>query len=99
MVHDSASFQIEYLYVNKPVMYTYKGSDLQSVTPLRDEAMKCHYIAQSIDDVKSFIEMVLRGEDEMKDKRTAFFNQYLLPKNGTDVALNIYNDIISTIGI
>lgn len=99
MVHDCDSFQIEYLYLNKPVMFVNNGHEQQNVTRLRDEAMKCLYIGRSIDDVQNFIEMVLRGEDEMKDKRTAFFNQYLLPKNGTDVALNIYNDIISSLGI
>ena len=97
MVHDSASFQIEYLYLNKPVMFTYNGEEQKNVTPLRDEAMKCHYIGRNINDVKSFIDMVIRDEDVLKENRTYFFNEYLLPKNGTDVARNIYNDIIKTL--
>ena len=78
-------------------MFTYNGEKQENVTPLRDEAMKCHYIGQNINDVKSFIDLVIRDADVLKENRTHFFNEYLLPKNGTDVALNIYNDIIKTL--
>ncbi len=96
MVHDSDSFQIEYLYVNKPVMFV-KQREQKNTTELRDRAIECHYIGKNIDDIRRFVEMVLNGEDTMREQRQQFFENYLLPKSGTDVALNIYNDIVTTL--
>lgn len=47
-----------------------------------------------MDDIRRFIDMVFDGEDTMREKREQFFQQYLLPKNGLDVGLNMYNEII-----
>lgn len=97
MVHDCDSFQVEYLYVNKPVMFVKQSTEQQNTTELCKQAIACHYIGKSMDDVRQFVEMVLRGEDTMKKQRQQFFENYLLPKSGTDVALNIYNDFVKTL--
>ena len=97
MVHDSDSFQVEYLYVNKPVMFVKQSREQQNTTELCRRAIDCHYIGRNMDDVRQFVEMVLRGEDTMREQRQQFFNKYLLPKSGTDVPLNIYNDIVTTL--
>ena len=97
MVHDSDSFQVEYLYVNKPVMFVKQSREQQDTTELCRRAIDCHYIGRNMDDVRQFVEMVLRGEDTMREQRQQFFNNYLLPKSGTDVPLNIYNDIVTTL--
>ncbi len=97
MVHDCDSFQVEYLYVNKPVMFVQQSREQQNTTELCKQAIACHYIGKNMDDIKQFVEMVLRGEDTMREQRQQFFNNYLLPKSGTDVALNIYNDIVTTL--
>ena len=97
MVHDSDSFQVEYLYVNKPVMFVKQSREQQDTTELCRRAIDSHYIGRSMDDVRQFVEMVLRGEDTMREQRQQFFNNYLLPKTGTDVPLNIYNDIVTTL--
>lgn len=97
MVHDSDSFQVEYLYVNKPVMFVKQSKEQQDTTELRKHAIACHYIGRSMEDVRQFVEMVLRGEDSMTGQRQQFFENYLLPKSGIDVALNIYNDIVTTL--
>lgn len=99
MVHDSDSFQIEYLYVNRPVMFVMRKHEQKNTSELRDRAIECHYIGKNMDDIRHFVEMVLNGEDVLDKKRELFFENYLLPEDGTDVALNIYNDIISSIGI
>ena len=97
MVHDSDSFQVEYLYVNKPVMFVKQSREQQDTTELCRRAIDSHYIGRNMDDVRRFVEMVLRGEDTMREQRQQFFNNYLLPKSGTDVPLNIYNDIVTTL--
>jgi UDP-N-acetylglucosamine 2-epimerase len=97
MVHDCDSFQVEYLYVNKPVMFVKQSIEQQNTTELCKRAIDCHYIGRNMDDVRRFVEMALRGEDTMREQRQQFFNNYLLPKSGTDVPLNIYNDIVTTL--
>lgn len=97
MVHDSDSFQVEYLYVNKPVMFVKQKDEQQNTTELCKRAIGCHYIGRNMDDIKRFVEMVLNDGDTMREQRQQFFENYLLPENGTDVALNIYNDIVKTL--
>ena len=97
MVHDCDSFQVEYLYVNKPVMFVEQSVKQQNTTELRKRAIACHYIGRNMDDIRQFVEMVLRDEDSMKEQRQQFFEECLLPEHGTDVALNIYNDIVTTL--
>lgn len=97
MVHDCDSFQVEYLYVNKPVMFVEQSVAQQNTTELRKRAIACHYIGRNMDDIRRFVEMVLHGEDTMAEQRHQFFEDYLLPKGGTNVALNIYNDIVTTL--
>ena len=97
MVHDSSSFQIEYLYVNKPVMFVMQQKTENDATEISRRAIECHYIGQNVEDIKNFVAMVLKGEDTMREKREQFFQQYLLPENGPDVGLNMYNEIIKSL--
>lgn len=97
MVHDSASFQIEYLYVNKPVMYVLRKKIDEDITDISEKALECHYIGKSMDDIRRFVDMVFDGEDTMREKREQYYQQYLLPENGPDVGLNMYNEIITTL--
>ena len=47
---------------------------------------------------KPFLEnVVLGGNDPMKEQRLAFYNQYLLPPGGKSVAENIYQEIVDSI--
>lgn len=101
MIHDSASFTIDYHFTQNPVMFT--TDDLQSVTDQLNEcglqAMKAHYIGKCKDDIKHFVEgVVLNGKDSMKAQRKTFFNDYLLPPNGKTVAENTYNEIVKALG-
>ena len=54
----------------------------------------CHYKAFSKDDIINFIEdVVLNGNDTMKDQREEVYNKYLLPPNGVTAAENMLNEI------
>ena len=53
------------------------------------QAMRQHYIGKCEEDIINFIEnVVLKGDDPMKQGREDFYNQYLLPPNGKSVAEN-----------
>lgn len=96
MIHDSGSFISEYLYVNKPVMRTLNGideSDKQNGFSL--ECISNHYLANNAHEIEQFIQNVIAGIDPMKEKRTKFINEVLMP-NGSP-SKNIIDDILDSI--
>lgn len=96
MIHDSGSFITEYLYVNKPVMRTINEIPFNQL--YNDFIIKCldnYYLAKSKSDVEQFINDVIIGIDPLKDKRTSFLENVLLP-NGMP-SKNIVKDILDSI--
>lgn len=96
MIHDSASFIVEYLYLNKPVMRTLNGEDLKVL--YNDFGLQCidnHYKAKSIKDIEMFIQNVINGVDPLKEQRTNFVNKVLMPKGSP--SQNIIDDILDSI--
>lgn len=96
MIHDSASFIVEYLYLNKPVMRTLNGEDLSLM--YNDFGLHCienHYLACNRNDIEQFIQNVINGIDPMKEQRTKFVNEVLMPKGSP--SQNIINDILDSI--
>lgn len=56
------------------------------------------YLGSSQDDIIHFIdETVILSKDPMKDLREAFYQEEMLPPNGTDVGKNIYDDICQSL--
>lgn len=98
MIHDSGSFSVEYHYSGKPVMYVADNIEEQILNKneLGEKAMRLHYIAKTKQDIIDFIEnVVLNGEDPMKQEREQFRRDYLLPPNGKTVAQNMADALIS----
>ena len=96
MIHDSGSFLIEYLYVNKPVMRTINGLPLnQLYNSFAIDCLNCYYMAYSEQDIEQFINNVINGIDPLKEQRTKFLNEVLMPKGSPSE--NIVNDIIDSI--
>lgn len=95
MIHDSGSFIIEYLYVNKPVLIlTEGGNRLSQCNVTATNAYDCHYEGKNENDIISFInDIVLKGKDTKQEMRVSFYNKYLKPPYGESVAQNIINDI------
>ena len=95
MIHDCSSFTVEYLYVNKPVMYLSKSDHLDVANELGRLCYNQHYHGATIEQVRNFLENVVVAEvDDMKDQRGAFLHESLTSKGGT-VAENIYKETIS----
>lgn len=94
MIHDSASFSVEYHYSRNPVMYiaTNFEEQLSEKGEFGKLALLQHYVGGGQEDIINFIEsVVIKGEDTMKESRKSFYNNYLLPPNGKSVAENTYD--------
>lgn len=97
LIHDCGSFMAEYLYVDKPALFTDKEvftTELYWQSAI--DVMECYYRADSKDEVKEFIdEVVINHKDPKKILREDFIKQQIHPEN--DVAQNIINDILDSI--
>ena len=94
MVHDSASFTVDYHYTQKPVMFVSKHIEGHKMTlgNFGKKAIDMHYIGTNIEEIRSFIEnVVLEGNDTMREERSNFYQKYLLPPNGKTAAQNTLN--------
>jgi len=94
MIHDCGSFLVEYLYVNKPVMFMTNYNRESQCNEVGKKALRCHYHGKSVEDIEAFIKnVVIGGEDTMKGVRSEFYNNILVPPNGKSVAENIVDCI------
>lgn len=96
MIHDSGSFVVEYLYVNKPVMRTVNDVPLKE--QFDDFALSCleqYYMGNNEQDIEVFIQNVINNIDPLKDQRTNFISEVLMPKGSP--SQNIINDILYSI--
>lgn len=95
LIHDCASFTIEYMYMEKPVMYLVRDeAHTQNMIPYAKEAFDLHYKGKSASDIERFIEDVINGYDPLYRQRILFKKQWLLPPNGKTACENIANCII-----
>ena len=96
MIHDSGSFVVEYLYVNKPVLRTI--SDVPLEKQFNQFGLDCldhYYKARNIEEIEQFIQNVINGVDPLKEQRTKFVNEVLMPKGSP--SQNIIDDILDSI--
>ena len=79
MIHDCASFVIEYHYTRNPVMFLCREGD-DTEEHLNEFALKAkqlHYRANRTEDIELFIENLLIGIDPLKESRSKFYDEYL----------------------
>ena len=96
MIHDCSSFSVEYLYVNKPVLYLTKNNHLDFLCNFGEMAFNMHYKGSTVGDVEKFLKnVVLDGCDSMKMQRNMFMIKYLLPSHGINVAENMFNEVVA----
>lgn len=96
MIHDSGSFIAEYLYTNKPVMRTLNNVPLEKMyNPFAIKCLDQYYKAYNEQDIEQFIQNVINGVDPLKEQRTKFVNEVLMP-NGSP-SQNIIDDILDSI--
>ena len=96
MIHDCSSFVIEYLFVQKPVMFLQVDSKQTDIHQgkFSKEALKVHVLGHSERDIENFIINVINGVDEMCSKRKNYFQEYLLPPNNRTACDNIISALL-----
>ena len=95
MIHDCASYTVEYMYTGNPVMYVVRGDDhLDNMIPYAREAFELHYKARTNDEIERFVMDVIEGKDPLFDKRQLFKQEKLLPPNGKTACENIIDSIL-----
>jgi hypothetical protein len=98
MIHDSSSFSGEYLYTQKPVMYITKPDHVDHLEAFGALCYNMHYKGASMGDIEYFVEdVVLKGNDVMREKRIEFYNRYLLPPGNQNVAKNMFDEFLKCI--
>ena len=102
MIHDSASFTAEYLYVNKPVAFV--TADIDELKTTHSDfgcaALDQHYIVRDEEDVLTFInDVLLGGADFKEEQRTRFFETVLQPNVTGTTSQFIVNDIKKSLGL
>ena len=95
MIHDSDSFMIEYLAVNKPVLYTVHDDKVTDrFNAFGKMAYEHHYKAHYEEDIIDFIEsIVLNEHDPLSDSREAFLKNWVNLKKNCSASENIFNEI------
>lgn len=99
LIHDCGSFMIEYLALDKPVLYLLNNVDVsERFNEFGRLAFDCHYKARSEQDIETFIQNVVQGNnDPMKPKRREF-QKNVLKFNEGYASEKIVNEILSNIG-
>ena len=100
MIHDSASFTVEYLYAQKPVLFQIRDNKVKDeFNSFGQLCIEQHYHAYSIEETEQFIrEVVIEGKDPKKEGREQFYKQYLYPKDGIMPSEKIFNILKTTLG-
>ena len=100
MIHDCASFTVEYLYAQKPVLFQIRDEKVkEEFNSFGQMCLEQHYMAYSIEETERFIkEVVIGGNDPKKEGREQFYRQYLYPKDGVMPSQKIFDILKSAIG-
>lgn len=95
MIMDSASFIIEYLYFDKPILFTMRDkSILDRFNYFGKMAFDYIYKSTNRIETSAFISNIVIGEnDNLRESRNKFLQNEILPKNGKTASENIYNEL------
>ena len=100
MIHDCGSFSAEYHYTGKPVLFVSDDFDAiyQGLDDFGTMCLDLHYHALNVQDIRAFIQdVILQGDDSLREKRELFRKRYLLPEDRPQFAESIYRSIVNSI--
>ena len=81
--------------MDNPVMYLVRDdAHANNMIPYAKEAFDLHYKGKCIEDVEHFVVDVIEGYDPLKEKRSSFKQENLLPPNGKTACENIICSIL-----
>lgn len=95
IMHDCGGFTTEYLFTKKPALYLMLDEEHNNMfNDFGRLSFQQYYKAYNADDIIRFLEeVVLKGNDPMKESREQFFEKYLAPYNGKMPSENIIEAI------
>lgn len=84
MIHDSGSFTTDYIYTQKPVLFTVRNEEVRSkFSPVGEKMFDVHYKSHTVEDIDHFLsDTVLGGNDPMAAERQEAYKRYLQPIDG-----------------
>lgn len=95
IIHDSASFIVEYLYEDKPSLFLVAESNhIEDMFDFVKDCFNSHEHGYNNIDIESFIQNVISGIDNMKEQRAKCIMNHLTPPNGLSACDNIINSIL-----
>lgn len=95
MIHDCASFTIEYHYTHNPVLYLVRDEKhTDNLNDFAKRAFELHYKAKCQQEIEQFIVDVIAGNDSLKKEREKFYQECMLPPHGKTASENIINAIL-----
>lgn len=98
IIHDCASFIVEYLYVNKPSMYLIaETNNIDDMFSFVKEGYFCYEHGKGNDDIEHFINNVISNIDLKKTIRSDYYFKQLIPPGGNTACTNIINSILGGI--
>jgi hypothetical protein len=98
LIHDCGSFMIEYLALNKPVLYVQNEYEVNyRFNEYGIQALNCHYKAFNEIDVRNFINNLINEKDALKPVRAEFVKKWFM-LDGETAATHIVNDLLSSLG-
>ncbi len=101
LIHDCGSFSAEYLYVNKPCIFTAKNikNTLAGLNSFGKECISLHYIGTCEEEVDKLLERIVFNNDDIyRERRTRFINDILIPNQGINCTEFIYHNILRGLG-
>lgn len=96
IIHDCASFIIEYLYMDKPGLYLMSESNnVDDMLNYVKQGLDCYKKGYNVEDIKEFIINILRGDDHKASMRKTYIRHSLTPPGGISACQNIINSILN----
>ncbi len=97
IIHDCASFTIEYLYTLNPCMYLVKDKyHTNNLIDFAKEAFALYYHGHNSLDIETFINNVINNIDPLQKKRQDFYESSLRPPYGKRACDNIIHAILGS---
>lgn len=95
LILDSASFMVEYLYTQKPLLFTILDTGIRDRFNSFGKLVFDHlYHSENQNEIEKFIEnVVIAGNDFKVQDRLKILENLILPDNGQTASMNIYMEI------
>lgn len=99
LIHDCASFLLDYMYTQNPCLYVSLSGHLNVDTGQDGiDAYEAHYHAQNKEEIESFIKKVIVGNnDSLIDKRRKVLKDHIMLPNNQSTAQRIIDDMWDSI--